>query len=185
MSPTPLWPCSKVLEVKCHSPFVDAAQLRYRGGGGGQKGTLGISDRGPALTVAPWHVPQLMLHILCAGPACTGAVLVSLSATKGATLFRLRRDDDFIFQMLTWVRRFHVHYVLGRRVLADGTLAPADPATGGGSKRGAPPPDFFAGQEGYAAFVASVRAQAAGAAVVAQLDNADVQRSPLNGHFFN
>ena len=173
----------EVLEVKCHSPFVDAAQMRNRGEGNGEKGALAISDRGPASTVAAWHVPQLMLHILCAGPACTGAVLVSLSATKGATLFRLKRDDDFIFSMLSWIRRFYVTFVLGRRLLDDGTLAPGDDTRVG--KRGAPPPDFFAGQEGYAAFVSSVRAQAAGAAVVAQLDNKDVQRSPLGTHFFN
>jgi hypothetical protein len=41
-----------------------------------------------------WHVPQLQLHILCAGPSCTGAVLVSLSATKGGTIFRMKRNDE-------------------------------------------------------------------------------------------
>jgi hypothetical protein len=47
--------------------------------------------------VAVWHIPQLQLHILCAGPSCTGAVLVSLSATKGAKLFRIKRDDEVSF----------------------------------------------------------------------------------------
>ena len=28
---------------------------------------LSISDRGPADSVATWHIPQLQLHILCAG----------------------------------------------------------------------------------------------------------------------
>ena len=28
------------------------------------------------------------------GPTCTGAVLVSLSATKGSNIFRVKRDDE-------------------------------------------------------------------------------------------
>lgn len=40
----------------------------YRGGDrSSAAGALTISDRGPADTVATWHIPQLQLHILCAG----------------------------------------------------------------------------------------------------------------------
>ena len=78
----------EVLEVKCHSPFIETGYLNRsngtnsaprnntgRGGGGGggggrdSPGGLSISDRGAADSVATWHIPQLQLHILCAG-AC-------------------------------------------------------------------------------------------------------------------
>ena len=82
--------------MKCHSPFMEIRQYdNYRGnqsngsnsgrgnsssnnsnsGGRGYRGgdrnsaagALTISDRGPSDTVATWHIPQLQLHILCAG----------------------------------------------------------------------------------------------------------------------
>jgi hypothetical protein len=134
----------EVLEVKCHSPFIETGYLNRnngnnssarnssgRGGVRDSPGGLSISDRGAADSVATWHIPQLQLHILCAGlcgsywsmlqsplshiktvlansayapvsnaslcpsgPSCTGAVLVSLSATKGANIFRVKRDDE-------------------------------------------------------------------------------------------
>jgi hypothetical protein len=40
-----------------------------------------------------WHMPQLQLEILCAGPRCTSAVVVQLECER-ATLFRVRRDDQ-------------------------------------------------------------------------------------------
>ena len=90
----------EVLEVKCHSPFMEIRQYdNYRtnptngsnsgrgnsssnnGSSGGRgyrggdrssaAGALTISDRGPADTVATWHIPQLQLHILCAGTYVT------------------------------------------------------------------------------------------------------------------
>jgi hypothetical protein len=39
----------------------------YRDDRDRNQGGLTISDRGPAATVATWHIPQLQLHILCAG----------------------------------------------------------------------------------------------------------------------
>jgi hypothetical protein len=39
----------------------------YRDNRDRNQGELTISDRGPAATVATWHIPQLQLHILCAG----------------------------------------------------------------------------------------------------------------------
>ena len=189
---------------------------------GGQGPSLALRDRGPATTLAPWHVPQvtadntpyrittlsqhhhivttpyhnisphnailaptpcyipqLQLHILCAGPSCTGAVLVSQSATKGATLFRVARDDEFILQMLTWIRRFYVTFVLARKLGPDDALLPISltppppPSSSSSSSsssslplpplRPSPPPEgfFHAGAkqaDGYVAFLNSVRA---------------------------
>ena len=103
----------EVLEVKNHSPFMESRNKPY---GSSQRGNstssnnnnsrpatenksalspeLYINDRGPSQSIPVWHVPQSQLHILCAGPSCTGAVLVSLSATKGGTIFRMKRNDE-------------------------------------------------------------------------------------------
>ena len=72
----------EVLEVKCHSPFIEmryynnnnnnssSSNSNNRSSSGGRDsppGGLSISDRGAADSVATWHIPQLQLHILCAG----------------------------------------------------------------------------------------------------------------------
>ena len=48
-------------------------------------------------------------HSLDLGPKCTGAVLVSLSATKGATIFRVQRDDK-VCRRNTALHCSAVHY---------------------------------------------------------------------------
>ena len=73
----------EVLEVKCHSPFMENRPYNNYNNNGNNgnsssqaRGTnaikegLSISDRGPADSVATWHIPQLQLHILCAGKSC-------------------------------------------------------------------------------------------------------------------
>ena len=71
----------EVLEVKCHSPFMENRPYNNYNNNNGNNGNsssqargtnaikegLSISDRGPADSVATWHIPQLQLHILCAG----------------------------------------------------------------------------------------------------------------------
>jgi hypothetical protein len=170
---------TEVLEVKCHSPFVDASYDRRSAHGRVGSCALHLRDRGPASTLATWHLPQSFLHILCAGPSCTGAVLVSLSATKGATLYRVKRDDEFIFQMLSWIRLFHVTFVLGRTISPDGALG-AEAA----SQPRPPEEGFFEGLPGYQPFLDSVLAMAERATVLTHVSNGDVQRSPKNGQFF-
>ena len=120
---------------------------------------------------------QLQLHILCAGPSCTGAVLVSQSATKGATLFRVARDDEFILQMLTWIRRFYVTFVLGRKLGPDDALLPITPSTAESSSSTplppsspSPPPEgFFHTGAKQANYVASYVAFLNSVLVVARL----------------
>ena len=50
---------------------------------------------------------HLSFHV--SGPECTGAVLVSLSATKGATIFRVKRDDKVRIDVQ--IQIFGVHYM--------------------------------------------------------------------------
>ena len=91
----------EVLEVKCVSPFVAAAAAGSRG-----SGALEVRDVGPAEAVGPWLVPQLQLEMLAVGAECTSATLVSLSATRGATLFHVARDDSYIEWMLRILAAF-------------------------------------------------------------------------------
>lgn len=57
-----------------------------------------MADRGPRQQVPPEWVPQMQLHMLCAGtPSC---LLVSRSATRGTRVFRLARDAELQRLML-------------------------------------------------------------------------------------
>mmetsp|Transcript_5891 Transcript_5891/g.19152 ORF Transcript_5891/g.19152 Transcript_5891/m.19152 type:complete len:362 (+) Transcript_5891:79-1164(+) len=78
-----------VLEVKSVSPFVEK-----------RRGHLAWKDRGPWTRLSPSVIPQVQLEIYCAGPAVTKAIVLSVSATKGATLFHVHRDDAYISDML-------------------------------------------------------------------------------------
>lgn len=91
----------EVLEVKCSAPFASAGQ-------GTQE--LTISSR-PMKGVGVWHIPQLQLEILCAGPSCTGALLITLSALNGAVIYRIKRDNAYIAEMMRWMRLFYRLYV--------------------------------------------------------------------------
>ena len=90
----------EVLEVKNHSPF------RYSGR---QGGTI-IQDRDPPQELPPWYVPQVQLEMFCVGSHCRSAVFVRLTATRGASIVRVPRDDDYISAMLSrfvqFVNRF-------------------------------------------------------------------------------
>jgi hypothetical protein len=57
--------------------------------------------------VGAWHIPQLQLEMLCAGPRCRAALYVGLTALDGASVYRLERDDEYIADMLGWLSRFY------------------------------------------------------------------------------
>ncbi|KAJ1461307.1 hypothetical protein M885DRAFT_611579 [Pelagophyceae sp. CCMP2097] len=111
----------EILEVKSVSPFQKI------------NGTLHLRDRGPHANVGAWIVPQVMLEIYCAGPRCHSALLASVSATKGATFIEIKRDDDYVREMLRLSRRFH-----------DRFCAPGQPP---------PPPCFNADEPGFDEFL--------------------------------
>jgi len=78
-----------------------------RSGRNQPRGTTGLAlrDRGPRDALALWVVPQVMLEIHCAGPACSGARVASVSATRGATLFAVSRDDRYVVGVLALADR--------------------------------------------------------------------------------
>ena len=149
---------TEIVEVKCHAPF---AASRGGGGGGGGSG-FNLHDRGPYSDVGPWHVPQLMLEVYCAGPSCTAANLLSLSATRGVIVHRVPRDDAWIECMLALFGRFHAEWC---------TDSP------GGSS--APPPDFWHHDEQAAWLRRRTRKVAAEAEIVAKIENDLVQRGSI------
>jgi hypothetical protein len=128
--------------------------------------------------VGSWITAQLFWHMLCLGPSCQSAVLLSCSATKGATLLRLKRDDEYIGAMLRFVSVFYERFGSPARGL-DGRLPPL-------------PQDFFLrpGGEGrreraeYRAFLERTRAIARSAEIIAKLGPDQVQRSPRSERLF-
>ncbi len=58
-------------------------------------------------SMSTWYVVQLQLEMFCVGPHCRSAILVRLSSTKGAVIFKMKRDDEYILIML---KRFHIFY---------------------------------------------------------------------------
>ncbi|EKX44489.1 hypothetical protein GUITHDRAFT_87414 [Guillardia theta CCMP2712] len=63
----------EAIEVKNHAPFRT----------GGKPGAFSISDVEPYLEIAPWHIPQLQLEMLCLGPQCRAVNFMSCTALKG------------------------------------------------------------------------------------------------------
>ena len=70
-------------------------------------------------------------------------------------------------QMMTWIRQFYITYVLSTKTKKNGI-----------------PENYFLNETGYPEFLQSTLKICKNAIVVANVDNADVQRSPLNGNFF-
>lgn len=156
------WPDGRVepFEVKNHAPF--ASSPRYAREAGAPP--LQVRDPGPYDEVAVWHVPQLYLHMLCLGEACSSALFMSASATRGVNVFRLHRDEALMHAMLRFVAYFHAEY--------------------GGGRHPPPPPDYLWGAPGYAELLEGLqRASREQVELVAHIPDAEVQRG-TEGRFF-
>ena len=143
---------TEVLEVKCHAPFASNAS--------GHGGQFCIRDRGPYDDVGPWHIPQLMLEVYCAGSSCTAANLLSLSATRGARIFRVERDEPYMQCMVALYARFYQQFCAG-------------------SRPNAPPKDFWKHDEQAAFIRGRILALARGATRIVTIPNERVQRSRI------
>jgi len=62
--------------------------------------------------MSTWYVVQLQLEMFCIGPNCKSAILVRLSSTKGAVIFKMKRDDEYILMMLKRFQIFYSKFVL-------------------------------------------------------------------------
>ena len=98
----------EVVEVKNTCPFDSSPGTSRRGAN-----RFLVRDRGPRRQVEPLWVPQLQLHMLCAGAA--SALLVSRSATHGVRVFRVARDDAYLRLMLCVLSELWTEHVARRR----------------------------------------------------------------------
>lgn len=145
----------EVLEVKNHCPFYSNKIKK-------------ASDKNFAIKsfpfsepyLQPLHVPQLMMEMFCTG--CQSAVLVRQTATTGALIIRLYRNDDWIEEMLYWLHQFQTHYV-----------EPQVP----------PPTNFFWEDDRYRAFVQRtndlvvVNTDSHAVELLAHVEHKDIQRT--------
>uniref|UniRef100_A0A7R9VT58 YqaJ viral recombinase domain-containing protein n=1 Tax=Pseudictyota dubia TaxID=2749911 RepID=A0A7R9VT58_9STRA len=117
----------EALEVKNHCPFVPATFggkkfKKTSTKGNPQNHIFRIRELPIEPNVPAAYIPQLMMEMLALGPSCRSAVMVRQTATTGAVILRLHRDDEWISEMLFWLHRFMDDFV---------------------NKSEAPPPNFF------------------------------------------
>lgn len=104
----------EILEVKNHCPFVPT---EWTSGSKAQKnkkmkmGDYRIREFPMEASVPPMYIPQLMMEMLCCGKNCRSAIMVRQTATSGAVILRLHRDDAWIEEMIHWLQRFMTEYV--------------------------------------------------------------------------
>ncbi len=92
------------------------------------------------------YIPQLMMEMLCVGnsvnlddkdrnasdpssPICASAVMVRQTATKGAILLRLKRDEGWLDEMKYWLGQFQDKYVETGRIPDDNFFWDDDPTS--------------------------------------------------------
>jgi len=87
------------LEVKCLSPFTMSSDNK----------SMSLKTYVPD-KVATFHIPQLMFHMLCGDTS--SAVVVTLTAQKGARIYRVQRNNELIMLMLHFIKLFYTSYVV-------------------------------------------------------------------------
>eukprot|EP00979_Chaetoceros_neogracilis_P004658 scaffold798_cov268-Chaetoceros_neogracile.AAC.34 len=104
----------EVVEVKNHCPFVPTQWTSGSKAHKNKKMKLGdyrIRELPLQYSVPAAYIPQLMMEMLCCGESCKSAIMVRQTATCGAVILRLHRDDAWIEEMIYWLQRFMVEYV--------------------------------------------------------------------------
>lgn len=111
------------------------------------------------------YIPQLMMEMLCVGDECKSAVMVRQTATKGAILLRLQRDEEWIDDMKYYLGKFQSEYVTTGRV---------------------PDDNFFWNDDAdsrYRRFLRRTKELSDGVEVVAFIDHGQIQRMVLERSF--
>ena len=104
----------EALEVKNHCPFVPAdwgLSKKKSNNLKKDRDKFRIRTFPSQSSVPPAYLPQLMMEMMCLGPQCKSAVLVRQTAMNGSIILRLHRDEEWIEEMLFWLRRFMDDYV--------------------------------------------------------------------------
>lgn len=101
----------EVLEVKNHCPFLPSRNRNNNNNQQKSRFEIRHYNFKDHHGVLPHYVPQLMLEMYCVGPECKSAVMVRQSALSGAIVLRIKRDNDWIDEMLFWLKRFQIDHV--------------------------------------------------------------------------
>jgi hypothetical protein len=139
----------EVLEVKNHCPFYSTK----RGYKNPDKDFAIKSFPFSEPYLQPLYVPQLMMEMLCTD--CKSAVMVRQTATTGALIIRVYRNDDWINEMLYWLKKFQTQYV---------------------QEETPPPTNFFWDDDRYRAFVRHTNELAGTVEVLSHVEHKDIQR---------
>jgi len=171
----------EVLEVKNHCPFVPKKRWtnnqfnstnnkNYSKNGDDHDDRYRIREMPLRSSVPPAYIPQLMMEMLCLGDSCRSAIMVRQTATNGAIIVRLHRDDKWIDDMIYWLERFMEDYV----------------------EKGQPPPSNFfwfdkvgndlVKSKRYQAFLERTKELSDEAEVVKFVKHKDIQRVLSNGN---
>jgi hypothetical protein len=156
----------EAVEVKNHCPFFSNRNRKRRHG---KLKAFSIGDRpfiGNDVGVMAQYVPQLQMEMLCLGPTCQSAIMVRQTATQGAVILRMMRNDTWIAEMIYFLHCFQKDYV---------------------EARNPPKADFFwYGREAsrYRRFVHDTIKVRDSVKVVAQLPNESIQRGSASVPFF-
>lgn len=146
----------EVLEVKNHCPFVPSEWIKNSKK---KPGKYRIRELPLQLSVPAAYIPQLMMEMLCCGDNCRSAIMVRQTATSGAIILRIRRDDEWIKEMIYWLQRFTDDFV---------------------NKNMSPPRNFFwegdDESERYQLFVNRTKSISEEVELVEHVRNNDVQR---------
>ena len=113
--------------------------------------------------IGVWHIPQLMLEIFCNGPICKAVIFVALSADNGAKIYKLKRNDDYIMEMMSWIRLFYKEFVIHQKECKL---------------------DYGKSYEGYDDFLLKTKDIAISAELLITLDENQIQRNQFNNQYF-
>ena len=166
----------EALEVKNHCPFV--GNVPYRNPKKNNNSVTNNTNHkrfriniyeSPA-TVPSIYVPQLMMEMLCLGPNCRSAIMVRQTATSGAVILRLHRDDEWIDEMIRLLGRFKTEFL---------------------DKNKSPPSNFFWNDDNleeqakYREFVAKTKRLGDEVELVERIPHRNIQRAmPERGHSY-
>jgi len=161
----------EVLEVKNHCPFVKAFNKGHSNNQTKKKKKKKKSSSSSSVpqqhgnyririlpleaSVPPAYIPQLMMEMMCLGPKCQSAVMVRQTATNGAIILRLHRNDVWIDEMMYWLKTFIEDYVRPENI---------------------PSPDFFYDDERYKKFLNLTKELSEGVEYVDCVSHQGVQR---------
>lgn len=152
----------EVLEVKNHCPFVPSDWMSGSKAQKKQKKKFGdyrIRELPLQFSVPAVYIPQLMMEMLSCGKNCRSAIMVRQTATCGAVILRMHRDDEWIEEMIYWLQRFMAKYV---------------------DEESPPPPNFFWDgddeSDRYRRFIQRTKELSEQVELVEDVKNGDIQR---------